>query len=45
MMRRLDNVRAEFSLTARVDNPRRALNIFGVETIPHCRMRIGIQSK
>ena len=30
-MKGLDNVRAEFSLTALVDNLRRALNILGVE--------------
>ena len=33
LMRGVDNVRAEFSLTALVYNPRRALNILGVETM------------
>jgi hypothetical protein len=33
LMRGLDNVRAEFSLTALVYNLRRALNILGVETM------------
>jgi len=33
LMRGLDNVRAEFNLTALVYNLRRALNIHGVETI------------
>ena len=32
-MRGLENVRAEFSLTALVHNLRRALNILGVETM------------
>jgi two-component SAPR family response regulator len=33
LMRGVDNVRAEFSLTALVYNLRRALNILGVETM------------
>jgi Transposase DDE domain len=33
LMRGVDNVRAEFSLAALVYNPRRALNILGVETM------------
>ena len=33
LMRGVDNVRAEFSLTALVYNPRRSLNILGVETM------------
>ena len=33
LMKGLDNVRAEFSLTALVYNLRRALNILGVETM------------
>jgi hypothetical protein len=33
MLRGLNNGRAAFGLTARVDNLRRALNIFGVETM------------
>ena len=33
LMRGLDNVRAEFSLTALVYNLRRALNILGVEAM------------
>ena len=33
LMRGLDNVRAEFSLTALVYNLRRALNVLGIEAM------------